>query len=177
MREVVDHNLSIEALKKEVDTLQAEKTRLVGEVGGLRTVCAELEEFQKKVDLLNKEVDGAKAAEQLAAEFALKAFELADSLRKEVDVERESGATLKVQVDMLSKRLEDAKSIGLVAAELYVGALEQFGGSTPSLPSEPLAFNIFSWLKANFMKLPDFVGDAMDFGALAFATNLSKMLA
>ena len=172
MREVVDHNLSIEALKKEVDTLQAEKTRLVGEVGGLRTVCAELEEFQKKVDLLNKEVDGTKAVER-----TLKAIELADSLRKEVDVERESGATLKVQVDMLSKRLEDAKSIGLVAAELYVGALEQFGGSTPSLPSEPLAFNIFSWLKANFMKLPDFVGDAMDFGALAFATNLSKMLA
>ena len=43
MQEVVDHNLAIEALKKEVDTLEAEKTRLAGEVGGLRTVQAELE--------------------------------------------------------------------------------------------------------------------------------------
>ena len=78
---------------------------------------------------------------------------------------------------MLSKRLEDAKSIRLAAAKLHVGALEQFGGSTPPLPSEPSTFNIFSWLKANFMKLSDFVGGAMDFGALASTTNLTKMLA
>ena len=31
-------------------------------------------------------------------------------------------------------------------------------------------------MKANFRKLPDFVGSAVDFGALASATNLSKML-
>ena len=43
MQEVVDRNLAIEALNKEVNTLEAEKTRLVGEVGGLRTVRAELE--------------------------------------------------------------------------------------------------------------------------------------
>ena len=55
---MVDRNLAIEALK-EVETLEAEKSWLVGEVGGLCTVRAELEEFQKKVDLLNKEVDGA----------------------------------------------------------------------------------------------------------------------
>ena len=36
--------------------------------------------------------------------------------------------------------------------------------------------NIFTWLKSNFAKLPDFVGGAVDFGALAFATNFSKML-
>jgi hypothetical protein len=77
---------------------------------------------------------------------------------------------------MLTKRLEDAKAIGLVAVELYVGALEQFGGSTSSLPSKPLALNIISWMKANFLKLRDFVGGAVDFGALASATNLSKML-
>ena len=47
----------------------------------------------------------------------------------------------------------------------------------PPLPSKPSAFNIFSWLKANFMKLPDFIGGAVDFGSLASATNLSKMLA
>ena len=65
-----------------------------------------------------------KAAEQLAAERVLKAIETADNLCNEVDVERESGAALKVQVDMLSKHLEDAKSIGLATAKLYVGALE-----------------------------------------------------
>ena len=92
---MVDHNLAIEALKKEVETLEAEKTWLVGEVGGLRTAHAELEELQKKVDLLSKEADGAKAAEQLPAECTLKAIEIADSLRKEVDAERESGAALK----------------------------------------------------------------------------------
>ena len=94
--------MSMEALKKEVETLEAKKTQLVGEVGGLRTIHAELEEFQKKVDLLNKEVDDAKAVEQLVAERALKATEVADILRKEVDAERESGTALKGQVDMFS---------------------------------------------------------------------------
>ena len=94
-----------------------------------------------------------------------------------MDAERESGAALKAQVDVLSKRLEDAKFIGLAAAELYVGSREQFGGSISPLPSEPSAFNIFSWMKANFLKLPNFDSDAVDFGALASTTNLSKMLA
>jgi hypothetical protein len=31
-------------------------------------------------------------------------------------------------------------------------------------------------MKANFLKLPDFVGGAVDFGALASATNFYKML-
>ena len=57
---VVDQNLAIKALKNEVETLEAEKTWLVGEVGCLRTAHAKLEELQK-VDLLNKEVEGAKA--------------------------------------------------------------------------------------------------------------------
>ena len=96
------------------------------------------------VDSLNKEVEGVKAIEQLAVERALKAIEVANNLQKEVDAERESGAILKAQVDMLSKHLENAKSIGHAAAELYAGALEQFRGSTPPLPSEPLAFNLLS---------------------------------
>ena len=44
-REVVNRNLAIEALKNEVETLEAEKTRLVGEVGSLRIARAELEEL------------------------------------------------------------------------------------------------------------------------------------
>ena len=31
-------------------------------------------------------------------------------------------------------------------------------------------------MKANFVKLPDFVGGTVDFGALSYTTNLSKML-
>ena len=111
-QEVVDCNLAIEALKKEMDILEVEKTRLTREVGGLRTAQAELGELQKKVDLLNKEVDGVKAAEQLAAEHALKAIEMADNLCKQVDAERESSTTLKVLVDLLTKRLEDANVLG-----------------------------------------------------------------
>ena len=83
-----------------------------------------MEDLQKNVDSLKKEVDGTKATEQLAAERALKAIETADNLRKEVDAERESSAALKVLVDMLTKRLKDTKAVGLAVAELYVGALE-----------------------------------------------------
>ena len=45
------------------------------------------------------------------------------------------------------------------------------------LPTKPSAFSIFSWMKANFEKLPAFVGGAIDFGALASAMNFAKMLA
>ena len=73
---------------------------------------------------MSKEVEGARAVERLATERALKAIEAGDNLQREVDAERESGVALKAQVDVLSKRLEDAKSIGLAVAELYMGALE-----------------------------------------------------
>jgi hypothetical protein len=69
------------------------------------------------------------------------------------------------------------KAVGLAAAKLYVDALEQFGGSTSSLSEELSAFNIFSWLKAHFEILPSFVEGAIDFEALASATNFAKMLA
>ena len=95
-------------------------------------------ELQKKVDLLNKEVDSAKASKHLAIERALKAAEMADNLRKQVDAERESSTALKAQVELLTKRLEDANAAWVAAAELYVGALEWFGGSTSLLPSKPL---------------------------------------
>ena len=96
-----------------------------------------MEELQKKVDLLNKEANGAKATKELAAKCTLKAIEMADSLCKEVDAKRESSAALKAQVDILTKCLEDAKVARLAVDELYVGALERFGGSTSSMPSEP----------------------------------------
>ena len=48
------------------------------------------------VESLNKEIEGTKAAKQLATKRALKAIKVANNLRKEVDFERESGAALKV---------------------------------------------------------------------------------
>ena len=128
------------------------------------------------MESLGKDLAGAKAAKQLAAERVLKANETAENLSKEVDTERESSVALKAQVELLTKHLEDAKAVGLATAEVYVGALGQFGGATSSLPKEPSTLNILAWLKSNFAMRTDFVGRVVDFGALASATNFSKML-
>ena len=97
----------------------------------------DFENLQGKVESLGKDLEGAKVVEQLTVECALKALETASNLLKEVDAERESGASLKAQVDILTKRLEDAKAIGLAAAELYSNALSQFGGSGVTSPLPP----------------------------------------
>ena len=70
------------------------------------------------------EVDGAKVVEHLATERALKAIETADNLCKQVDVERESSTALKVQVELLTKQLEDTNTVGVAIAKLYVGLLK-----------------------------------------------------
>lgn len=79
-------------------------------------------------------------------------------------------------MDLLTKCLEEAKAVGLSAAELYINALTGFGGVASSLPSDPSAHGIFSWMKSNFAKLSRFVVGAVDFGALSCANNLSKIL-
>lgn len=128
-----------------------------------------------KVGSLSKALADAKAAEQLAAERAQKANNTANNLRKEADTERQSSAALGTQVNLVTKRLEDVRAVGLAAAELYANALGQFGGVISSVPSDPSA-HIFSWMKYNFANLPDIVGGAIDFGVLSSATNLSKSL-
>lgn len=80
------------------------------------------------------------------------------------------------QVGLLTKQLEEAKTTGLAAAEMYHAALADFGGVTSSLPADASAFTIFGWTRSNFVKLPEFVGGAMDFAALSCDTNLSKTL-
>ena len=59
-----------------------------------------------------------------------KAEDSNDNLRKEVEAERSSGAALATQVSLLTKRLEEAKTTGLTAAEMYQAALAGFGGAT-----------------------------------------------
>jgi hypothetical protein len=110
----------------------------------------------------------------LAEEHVLKAIDTADNLYKEIDSEWELSTTLKAQVDLLNKHLEAAKEAGQYVVKMYIDTLEQFGVSTFTLPEEPMAFNLFSWLRAHLEKLPAFVGGAVDFGAVADATNFSK---
>ena len=69
--------MAIEALKKELEMVEAEKARLAGEIAGLRVAHGDFENLQGKVESLGKDLEGAKAAEQLAAERALKALETA----------------------------------------------------------------------------------------------------
>ena len=61
---------------------------------GLQVARADFENLQGKVESLGKHLDGAKAAEQLAVECALKTNEMAENLHKEVDAERESSVAL-----------------------------------------------------------------------------------
>ena len=94
-QEVVNRNLAIEALKKELDIVEAKKTQFVGEVGGLSAARTDLENLRKEVEYQNQGVEGEKVVEQLAAKCALKAIETVDNLHKEVDAERESSTALK----------------------------------------------------------------------------------
>lgn len=129
------------------------------------------------MESLSKALEISKATKELALEQAQKANDVAEGMRKEVEAERQSSRALGAQVDLLMKRLEEAMSVGLSIARLYINALGEFGGVTTLLPSEPSAYSLFSWMKSNFAKLPGFVGGAVDFGALSSAINLSKVLA
>jgi chromosome segregation ATPase len=93
-RVLLDRNDTIEALKKEIEVLEAEKTRLSVEVGGLRTARADADDLCSQVETLTKQLEDAKAAEVLAIEHAQRANETADNLHKEVDAEKKSGAAL-----------------------------------------------------------------------------------
>jgi hypothetical protein len=175
-QEIMDRDLAIEALRAEVDRVEAGNKQLMEEVDGLRLAKKDLEDLRDKMESLSKDLEGAKAVEQLALERARKAIDTAEGLRKEADAERQSSRALGTQVDLLTKRLEEAKAVGLSVAKLFIGVLGEFGGVTSPLLFEPSAYDIFAWMKSNFTKLPGFVGGAVDFGALSSATNLSKIL-
>lgn len=93
---------------------------------------------------MSKALDWSKAVEQLALEHAQKANDATASLREEVDTERQSSCALGAQVELLTKRLEEVKAIGLPAIDIYVNALGEFGGVASSLPTEPSMYGIFA---------------------------------
>jgi hypothetical protein len=108
---------------------------------------------------------------------AKKVVDTADRLRREIDAEKESSGALAMQVELLNKRLDDAKALSLSAAEIYTSVVASFGAVTPLLPSNLSAYGVLGLLKSKFSKLPDFFMNVADFVVVSSATNLSKTLA
>jgi seryl-tRNA synthetase len=91
MREVLDLNDAIDALKKEIEVLEAEKVRISMEVGGLPTTHADAENFCKEAEVLRKQMEDAKSAKAVAVERASKVVETTENLHEEIDIEKKSG--------------------------------------------------------------------------------------
>jgi len=105
----------------------------------------------------------------LAVQRAEKAEDIADRLRKELDVERTSAAV--VQTRMQKAEAEAAGVIGL-----YSGSLAQFGGSTSAPPPGGDVGASLAWLKSHISMLPDIVEGAVDFGALAAVSSFARLV-
>ena len=189
-REVICRDEAIEALKKENETLEAEKTRLSEEVKGFASIQQavevlrkEKEEFKTTSEVLKKEKEEAEAAaavlresasqhertKELAVQRAEKAEDVADRLRKELDAERMSAAALQ-------SRLQKAEVEAAAVVGLYTNSLAQFGGSTSAPPPSGDVGASLAWLKSHIRMLPDFVGGAVDFGALAAVSSFARLL-
>lgn len=135
-----------------------------------------MDELKSKIESLSKALEGSKVAEEFSLEMAQKAMDVNEGLRKQVEAERESSSALAAQVNLLTKRLDEAKALWLSVAELYINMLGEIGGVATLLPLEPSPYNMFTWMKSNFSKLSGFVGGAVDFGALSTDMNLLKIL-
>ncbi|XP_021310427.1 uncharacterized protein LOC110433104 [Sorghum bicolor] len=189
-REVICRDEAIEALKKENETLEAEKTRLSEEVKGFASIRQavevlrkENEEFKLASEVIKKEKEEAEAAaavlresasqhertKDLAVQRAEKAEDVADRLRKELDAERTSAAALQ-------SRLQKAEVEAAAVVGLYTHSLAQFGGSTSAPPPSGDVGASLAWLKSHIRMLPDFVGGAVDFGALAAVSSFARLL-
>lgn len=125
---------------------------------------------------MEKDISGSKAAEELLLGRLEKGNDENERLHKQVEAERSASRALSAQIDLLTKRLKEARNVGTSAAKVYQVALAGFGGATSPLLVDASTYGIFAWLRENFAKLPEFVGGAMDFGALSCATNLCKTL-
>jgi len=95
-----------------------------------------------QVGTLEKDVAGSKAAEELALARLQKVIDANEGLRKEIDAKKSSSQALSAQVDLLEKRLEEARAASVLAVELYRVALASFGGATSPLPAGTSAYGI-----------------------------------
>lgn len=92
--EVLDWNEAIEALKSDIEVMEADKAHLVVEVSNLSSTSAEVRTLRQEGDSLRKQLEEAWTAEALAVEHLSKADEVAYGLWKEVDVEKQSSQAL-----------------------------------------------------------------------------------
>ncbi|CAD6253235.1 unnamed protein product [Miscanthus lutarioriparius] len=151
--EVIKRGDALEFFQKELDRVEDEKKQLAVEASDLRIALWKAEDVKTRVESLEKEVHSLKATKELSLSWLEKAVASNEGLRKEIEAERSSSQALGAQVELLQKRLEDARAASVAVAELF-----------------------FGWFKENLAKLPDFIGGAMDFGALSCTTNLCKTL-
>ena len=189
-REVICRDEAIDALKKENETLEAEKVRLSEEVRGFSSTRQELEALRKERDELKagsevlkkgkEEVEASAAAlresasqldraKDLAVQRAEKAEGIAIHLRKELDAERTSAAVVQT-------RMQKAEEEAVAVIGLYSSSLAQFRGSTSAPPTSSDVGASLAWLKSHISMLPDFVGGAVDFGALAAVSSSARLL-
>jgi len=100
---------------------------------------------------------------------AEKAEDIADRLRKELDAERASAAAMQT-------RMQRAEAEAAAVVGLYTDSMAQFGGSTSAPPPNGDVGASLAWLKSHIRMLPDFVGGAVDFGALAAVSSFARLL-
>jgi cell division septum initiation protein DivIVA len=188
--EMLGQNNATETLKYEVEVLVGQNAKLSTEVARLSSEASEVADLRLKVvsfrdnkeraegevARLKRQVEEAQMSEILAVERTSKANETCDNLHNALYKEQQSGAALQEQVSLLRKQMEALEGLALITAETYKAAVEKFGGQTSVLPEEASSFNLLTWLKSHIEKVPFFVGGAMDFAALASATNFGKML-
>jgi Zn-dependent M32 family carboxypeptidase len=188
--EMLGWNNTIKMLKCEVEVLGDENTKLSTEVTRLSAEALEVVDLRLKVasfrddkeraegevSRLKRQVEEAQTLEVLVVEHARKANETCDNLRNALDKEKQSSTALQEQVSLLRKRMEALEGLALITAETYKAAVEKFGGQTSALLEEASAFNLLTWLKSHVEKVPNVVSGAVDFAALASATNFGKML-
>jgi len=147
------------SLKKERDDYKA----------GSEVLKKEKEDAESSVAVLRTSATEAERARDLALQRAEKAEDIADRLRKELDAERESAATMQT-------RTQKAEAEAADVVGLYTNSLAQFGGSTSAPPPSGDVGASLAWLKSHIHMLPDFVGGAVDFGALAAVSSFARLL-
>jgi hypothetical protein len=73
-----------------------------------------IEDLKIRVGSLEKDVAGSKATKEIAPNWLQKAIDVNEGLWKEIEVEKSSRQALSVHIDLLNKRLEEARVAGVL---------------------------------------------------------------
>ena len=129
----------------------------------------EKEEAEASAAILRESIFEVERARDSAVERAEKADDIADRLRAELEAEHVSAAAMQT-------RLQRAEAEAAAVIGLYSGSLAQFGGNTSTPPASSDVRVSLAWLKSHISMLPEFVGGAIDFGALAAVNSFAWLL-